>query len=123
MTNANLFKQAHALTRATIQAGDDYRATFGLCLQSLMIEKRMAEAVYIAINYVDDSKPVAPDLKIAKAAMREALPITVFFAIMALIMAIIFGVSYAFTNASNGALYADDTAQVVTVDDKQGDKL
>ena len=35
ISNATLFKQAHAMTRATIQAGDCYRATFGLCLKAI----------------------------------------------------------------------------------------
>ena len=40
MSNAQLFKQAHAMTRATIQAGDDYRATFGLCLKAIKADKQ-----------------------------------------------------------------------------------
>lgn len=33
MTKSELFKAAHKLTREVIKAGDDYRATFGLCLK------------------------------------------------------------------------------------------
>ena len=36
MTKSEIFCQAHALTRQVIQAGDDYRATFGAALKSLM---------------------------------------------------------------------------------------
>lgn len=41
-SNAKLFKQAHAMTRATIQAGDDYRATFGACLKAIKDEAKQA---------------------------------------------------------------------------------
>ncbi|MBG23711.1 MAG: hypothetical protein CMF22_10345 [Idiomarinaceae bacterium] len=33
MTNSELFRKAHAMTRATIQDGDDYAATFAVCLK------------------------------------------------------------------------------------------
>lgn len=128
MKNANLFKQAHALTRATIQDGDDYRTTFGLCLQSLMIEKRMAEAVYIAINYTDDSKPARP---VAPVQPRKRLvidwDIVLMIGVIILLMALfITGVSAISAmdqrnKASFKALYADDAAQVVTVDDSLND--
>lgn len=36
MTKSEIFRQAHAMTRHVIQAGDDYRATFGAALKSLM---------------------------------------------------------------------------------------
>lgn len=42
ISNAVLFKQAHAMTRATIQAGDDYRATFGACLKAIKDEVKQA---------------------------------------------------------------------------------
>ena len=35
ISNAALFKQAHAMTRATIQTGDCYRTTFGACLKTI----------------------------------------------------------------------------------------
>lgn len=35
MNKSKLFKQAHKLAKKVIQAGDDYRATFGLCLKHL----------------------------------------------------------------------------------------
>lgn len=122
MTNKDLFKQAHELTRATIQAGDDYRATFGLCLQSLMIDKRMAEAVYIAINYTDDSKPVAP----RKRLVIDWDIVLMIGAIVMLVVLFIAGISAISAmdkrnKASFDALYADDTAQVVTADDSLDD--
>lgn len=42
ISNAVLFKQAHAMTRATIQAGDDYRTTFGACLKAIKDEIKQA---------------------------------------------------------------------------------
>lgn len=33
MNTSNIFKKAHALTKATIQAGDNYQATFAICLK------------------------------------------------------------------------------------------
>lgn len=42
ISNAVLFKQAHAMTRATIQDGDDYRATFGACLKVIKDEAKQA---------------------------------------------------------------------------------
>lgn len=36
MTRSDTFKAAHALARQTRRAGDDYRATFGLCLKHII---------------------------------------------------------------------------------------
>ena len=33
MTNSQLFKLAHAMTKQVIQKGDNYKVTFGLCLK------------------------------------------------------------------------------------------
>lgn len=96
ISKAALFKQAHAMTRATIQAGDDYRATFGLCLKAIK----------------QDSAKQA-DKKIVKQAMAVALPFTTFFAVMCVIMAALFAVS----NASN----ANDNSQAVTPNDSSLD--
>ena len=35
MTNSQLFKQAHAMTKQVIQTGDNYQATFSLCLKAV----------------------------------------------------------------------------------------
>lgn len=35
MNKSELFKKAHALTRATVKIGDSYSATFSLCLKSI----------------------------------------------------------------------------------------
>lgn len=96
ISNAVLFKQAHAMTRATIQAGDCYRATFGACLKAIK---------------QDNAKQA--DKKIVKQAIATALPFTAFFAVMCVIMAVLFAVSYAFANASN----ANDNSQTVTDND------
>lgn len=34
MNTKSIFKTAHALTKATIQAGDSYQATFAICLKT-----------------------------------------------------------------------------------------
>ena len=40
MNKSQLFKQAHALTKATIQAGDNYQATFALCLKAVYAQSK-----------------------------------------------------------------------------------
>lgn len=102
ISNAALFKQAHAMCRATLQAGDDYRATFGLCLKAIK----------------QDSARQA-DNKLIKQAMATALPFTAFFAIMCVIMAVLFAVSHAFNNASDHgqAITASDNSQAATAND------
>ena len=35
MNNSQLFKQAHAMTKQVIQAGDNYKVTFGACLKAI----------------------------------------------------------------------------------------
>ena len=39
MNNSQLFKQAHAMTKQVIQAGDNYQVTFGLCLKAIKDEQ------------------------------------------------------------------------------------
>ena len=39
MNKSKLFKQAHALTKATVKAGDNYQATFALCLKAVYTQK------------------------------------------------------------------------------------
>ena len=39
MTKSELFKAAHKLAKATIQAGDNYSATFALCLKAVYAQK------------------------------------------------------------------------------------
>ena len=41
MTNSQLFKQAHAMTKQVIQSGDNYAATFGLCLKAIKAEQAL----------------------------------------------------------------------------------
>lgn len=42
MTKSELFKKAHALTKSVIQAGDDYRITFGLALKTIIADSKGA---------------------------------------------------------------------------------
>lgn len=99
ISNAVLFKQAHAMARATIQAGDDYRTTFGACLKAIK---------------QDNTKQA--NKKLIKQAIATALPFTAFFAIMCVIMAVLFAVSHAFSNAS-------DHSQTATADNSSIDVM
>lgn len=40
MTNSQLFKQAHAMTKQVIKAGDNYQVTFGLCLKAIKADAK-----------------------------------------------------------------------------------
>ena len=95
ISNAALFKQAHAMCRATIQAGDSYQVTFGACLKAIK---------------QDNTKQA--DKKLVKQAIATALPFTAFFAIMCVIMAVLFAVSH----ANN----ANDNSQAATANDSLG---
>ena len=39
MTNSQLFKLAHAMTKQVIKTGDDYKVTFGLCLKVIKADQ------------------------------------------------------------------------------------
>lgn len=39
MTNSQTFKLAHAMTKQVIQSGDNYQATFGLCLKMIKADQ------------------------------------------------------------------------------------
>ena len=39
MTNSQLFKLAHAMTKQVIQTGDNYQMTFGLCLKAIKADQ------------------------------------------------------------------------------------
>lgn len=106
ISNATLFKQAHAMARATIQTGDCYRTTFGACLKAIK---------------QDNAKQA--NKKLIKQAIATALPFTGFFALACLFMALFIGGISAINamdernKASFNALYADDSSQTVTADD------
>ena len=40
MTNSQLFKQAHAMTKQVIKSGDNYQVTFGLCLKVIKADTK-----------------------------------------------------------------------------------
>lgn len=46
---SNLFKLAHKLAKKTIQAGDSYRATFGICLKSILSTQNVLTGKYVSI--------------------------------------------------------------------------
>ena len=39
MTNSQLFKLAHAMTKKVIKTGDNYQVTFGLCLKIIKADQ------------------------------------------------------------------------------------
>lgn len=41
MTRTEMMKKAHAMTRATLRKGDDYRVTFGACLKLVWTVARL----------------------------------------------------------------------------------
>lgn len=43
MNNSNIFKAAHALTKATVKAGDSYSATFAICLKFTYAENKKSK--------------------------------------------------------------------------------
>lgn len=40
MTNSQIFKQAHALAKSVIKTGDNYQATFALCLKAVYAQSK-----------------------------------------------------------------------------------
>ena len=50
MTNSQLFKQAHAMTKQVIKTGDNYQVTFGLCLKAIKAEAN--QAVVNNVNFL-----------------------------------------------------------------------
>lgn len=56
MTNSQLFKQAHAMTKQVIKTGDNYQVTFGLCLKVIKADAKqigfIATIVIIAFTII-----------------------------------------------------------------------
>ena len=50
MTNAQLFKQAHAMTKQVIKTGDCYRTTFGACLKAIKAD--IKQTTIINANFI-----------------------------------------------------------------------
>ena len=46
MNKSHLFQAAHKLTKATIQAGDNYSATFALCLKDIIAYRKTLSEKY-----------------------------------------------------------------------------
>ena len=79
ISNAQLFKQAHAMTRATIQDGDCYRATFGLCLKAIKDSQKVKLGfiqtiviILAAILFAATAKVEAIELPTTKGAIIYA---------------------------------------------------
>lgn len=69
MTNSQIFKQAHALAKATIKAGDNYQATFALCLKAVYAQSKspIATIKSIILSAIESAK--AQDSKAEDFAM------------------------------------------------------
>jgi len=52
MNTSTIFKKAHALTKATVRAGDSYSATFAACLKVIYAESKSK----ISFNFADRRK-------------------------------------------------------------------
>ena len=79
ISNAVLFKQAHAMARATIQDGDCYRTTFGACLKAIKDSQSVKLGfiqtiviVLIAILFAATAKAKAIQLPSNKGAIVYA---------------------------------------------------
>lgn len=60
MNKSAIFKAAHALTKATVQAGDSYAVTFGAALKIVISESKVkALGVYVAMGDVMRSPNVS----------------------------------------------------------------
>lgn len=84
-----LFKQAHDLTRATIQPNDNYQATFTLCLRAIIADAKQANsepmanqfnAIFEAINYQAPRKAI--DFELLAPIAAFAMLIVLFFAML-----------------------------------------
>lgn len=80
MSKSQLFTQAHALTRATIKAGDDYRATFALCLKAIIADSKAPKATNELPALVGTDKQVAWADKIRKDNLFYLDHLRTFFA-------------------------------------------
>lgn len=64
----NAFTQAHALTKQVIQAGDNYAATFALCLKQVHQEaKPMTEAQKLVAYFIQTTEARIAELKAFEA--------------------------------------------------------
>ena len=83
MNKSNLFKSAHKLTKATVQAGDSYSATFAICLKVIYMdsnkkfegtEKQVVWAKDAYSRYAQDAKQGVNDLQVlADTDLRQNL--------------------------------------------------
>ena len=52
MTNSQLFKQAHAMTKQVIKTGDNYQVTFGLCLKAIKADAKQVNFSFVAVIFI-----------------------------------------------------------------------
>lgn len=142
ISNAQLFKQAHAMTRATIQTGDCYRTTFGACLKAIKDEAKQVASVDLVTVVSAIIAIVAAKVSVKNGDViyrNNASLVTTYHtskiitASMCLVfiapLVLFFALSVSAINAmddrnkaSFDALYDNDTSQTVTADDSHKDK-
>ena len=78
MTNSQLFKQAHAMTKQVIQKGDNYQVTFGACLKAIKAEQTV-KIGFVAVIFITLLAIVKNILDEAQATINKkalSLPFT-----------------------------------------------
>ena len=70
MTNSQLFKQAHAMTKQVIKTGDNYQVTFGLCLKAIKAEQTV-KIGFVAVIFIILLAIVKSILDEAQAAINK----------------------------------------------------
>lgn len=66
MTKSELFKKAHALAKATVKAGDNYQATFALCLKAIY-QEITTKCFIVKLSNTTVQLAVKPNSQIAQA--------------------------------------------------------
>ena len=142
ISNAVLFKQAHAMTRETIQAGDDYRTTFGACLKAIKDDVKQAASIDMFVIIAAMVAMVTAKFSVINgdviyrnnasltttyhtSKITDAFLCLAFIAPLVLFTVLGFSVISAMNErneASFSKLYADDASQTVTADDSYKDK-
>ena len=87
MTNAQLFSQAHAMTKQIIRQGDCYKTTFGLCLKAIKAKNEQKNKQVKKDNLVFTSISLFMTLSILAVAVGSGViaVVSVFLSVLTLI--------------------------------------
>lgn len=110
MTNAELFRKAHAMTRATIKDGDDYQLTFGAAIRAIRKAQNAPKPKLYIGEFVINAFSVI---------LLCILLATLFAAFFALFGAMLAGVVGAYIGAGVGVILAVWQGVVMVVDEYQ----